>query len=100
MDSGAVVGQTYAFLHFGSLVGFNPADFTVDGLLSGSFTLAAGALAFTVSAVPKPSVGWLTLASGTLVLAGFAVRRHRRWRHTTSHRGRVLPQRRWINSTS
>ena len=77
VDGGAVVGQTYDFLHFNNLVGFSAEDFTVNGFATGNFTIEGNALGFTVTGVPEPTVGWLLLG-GSLGFAGVAALRRRR----------------------
>jgi len=74
LDFGAVVGQRYELIRFDSLVGFEAGDFGFSGI-GGDFTLAAGGLQFTATAVPEPAAAWLLLA-GLLVLARRCASQH------------------------
>ncbi len=69
INGGAVVGQTYDFLHFGSIQGFSAADFTVTGDVGGTFNIQNGAIGFTAtSVVPEPST-YLLFLCGLVLLA-------------------------------
>jgi hypothetical protein len=70
VNFGTVIGQQYELIRFDSLVGFDAGDFSFSGAsgIGGDFTLAAGGLLFTATAVPEPAAGWLLLA-GLLCLS-------------------------------
>ena len=76
VSDGAVVGQTYDLVHFGSLAGFSASDFTFSGLF-GNLTIQNGELDFTVTAVPEPHVAWL-LVPGVFLMVVRTLRRARR----------------------
>jgi autotransporter-associated beta strand protein len=67
VDAGMVVGQAYDLMSFGTLVGFSASDFTVVGA-GGAFSLDAGRLGFSVTAVPEPGTTGL-FAIGLCCLA-------------------------------
>lgn len=72
----AVVGQAYELVHFDRLSGFDGSDFSFDAAgVAGKFSLGAGGLMFTATALPVPEPG-----SAALVLAGLLVvaAQHRR----------------------
>ncbi len=68
-DFGAVVGNTYDFIHFGSLQGFTPQDFTFSGM-EGNVAIVNNSLAFTVTQVPELGAIPFALAGGAILLAG------------------------------
>ena len=67
-DFGAVVGQTYDFLHFSSIQDFTAADFTFTGVVTGNLFIDDGNLGVVVTSVPEPGGIWLLCFASTLLL--------------------------------
>ncbi len=69
--TGGTAANTYTLLNFGSTTGgFTVADFSYTNLapgLTGAFTLHAGSLDFTTSAIPEPSTYAAFLAAAALL---------------------------------
>jgi hypothetical protein len=67
MNFGAVIGQKYDLVRFGSIAGFTASDFAFTGPVAGNLVIENDALALTVTTVPEPSIGGLLLLSGALL---------------------------------
>ncbi len=67
LSGGTAAGTTYTLVDFGSTT-FSAADFSASGL-SGTFTMNAGNLQFTVAAVPEPETYVLVALGGAALLA-------------------------------